>query len=97
MSALRASVHCNIRADIVQGLPQMLDSVNPYVIVFRRARDMLRDHCEVFVLQIRIIQTREGRQYIRPTIEEVAGLLVVDGTEHLGSRNITIQKMNGTL
>ena len=75
----------------------MLDSVNPYVIVFRRARDMLRDHGEVFDLQIQIIQTREGRQYIKPTTEEVVRLLVADGSEHIGSRDVIIQKMDGTL
>jgi len=31
----------------VQGLQEMLDLVNPYVVVFRRAHDMLRDHGEV--------------------------------------------------
>ena len=75
----------------------MLDAVNPYVAVFRKARDMLRDHDEVLDLRIRIIQAREGRQYIRPTAEEVAGLLVGDGTEHYGSHDVIIQKMDGTL
>ena len=98
MIALRASRRrSGIRPDIVQGLQHMLDAVNPYVAVFRKARDMLRDHGEVLDLRIRIIQAREGRQYIRPTAEEVAGLLVGDGTEHYGSRDVIIQKMDGTL
>jgi len=58
MSALRASGHFGIKADIVQGLQQMLDSVNLYVVVFKRAHDMLRDHGKVVDLRIRIIQAR---------------------------------------
>jgi len=55
MIAFRASGHSSIRADIAQGLQQMLDSVNLYVVVFKRERDMLRDHGDVFDLQIRIV------------------------------------------
>ena len=97
MNALRTSGRSGFRADIVQGSQQMLDSVNPYVVIFRRARDMLRDHGEVFDLRIQIIQARKGTQYIRHTAEEVVGLLVGNGTEHFGSWDIIIQKMHGTL
>ena len=47
VTTLRASGGSGIRSDIVRELQQMLDLVNPYVAVFRRARDMLRDHGEV--------------------------------------------------
>jgi len=57
---------------------------------------MLRDHGEVFDLRIQIIQVREGKQYIRPTAEEVTGLLARDGTENFGSRDVIIQKMDET-
>jgi len=75
----------------------MLDSVNPYVAMFRRARDMLYDNGEVLDLRIRIIQAREGRQYIRPTAAEVTGLIVEDGTEYFGPRDVIIQTRDGTL
>jgi len=81
----------------VDGLQEMLDSVNPYVVIFKRARDMLRDHGEVLDMIIRIIQAREGRQYISPTPNEVAELLVGDGPENFGSRDVIIQKRDGTL
>ena len=97
MNALRASGRSGARFDIVEGLQHMLDSVNPYVAVFRRARDMLSDHGEVPDLQIRIIQAREGRQYIRPTAEEVTGLIVGDGTEHFGPRDVILQTRDGFL
>ena len=56
--ALRASSRSGVRSDIVQELQQMLDAVNPYVAVFRRAWDMLRDYGEFLDLRIGIIQVR---------------------------------------
>ena len=56
VATLRASGNSGVRSDIVQELQQMLDSVNSYVAIFRRARDMLRDHGDVPNLRIRIIQ-----------------------------------------
>jgi len=53
---LNALGYCSdIRGNIVQGLQEMLDSVNPYVAIFRRARDMLHDHGELLDVRIRII------------------------------------------
>jgi len=49
LDALGRSDSSHIRDDIVQ---EMLDSVNPYVAIFSRARDMLRDHGEVFNVRI---------------------------------------------
>jgi len=74
----------------VQGLQEMLDSVNPYVAIFRRVRDMLRDHGEVFDMRIRLIQDREDRQYITPTANMVVELLVGDVTKNFGSRDVII-------
>ena len=74
----------------MQRLQEMLDSVNPYVTIFTRTCDMLRDHGEILHVRIRIIQVGEGRQYITPTTNEVAGLLVGDGTENFGSRDVII-------
>jgi len=47
-------------------------------------------------MRIRIIQAREGRQYIAPTANEVVGLLVRDGTKNFGYRDVIIQKRDGT-
>jgi len=58
---------------------------------------MLCDHGEVLDVRIRIIQAREGGQYITPTANEVIGLLVGDGAENFGSRDVIIQKRDGTL
>ena len=58
---------------------------------------MLCDHGDVLDVRIRIIQAREGRQYITPTTNEVARLLVGDGTKNFGSRDVIIQKRDDTL
>jgi len=60
LNALGRFGSSSIRSDIVQELQEMLDSVNPYVVIFRRARDILCDHGEVLDVRIRIIQAREG-------------------------------------
>ena len=49
---------------------------------------MLRDHGEVLDVRIRISQARKGRQYITPTVNEVAELLVGDGIENFRSRDV---------
>jgi len=58
---------------------------------------VLHDNGEVLDVTIRIIQAREGRQYITPTANEVAGLLVGDETKNFGCRDEIIQKRDGIL
>ncbi|XP_021771182.1 uncharacterized protein LOC110735317 [Chenopodium quinoa] len=82
---------------ILQGLQTMLDDINPYVAVFRNARSMLRDQGEHQDLRIKLICAREGRQYIQPTASEVAALMVGDGTNDIGNRDIILQKVDGGL
>ena len=57
---------------------------NPYVQVFRQARDIV-DTYNVRDMCIRIITTRPRGQYIRPTADEVAALIVGgEGAEATG-------------
>ena len=63
----------------------MLDAVNPYVKVFRNARDIFEAN-NVINLSIRIIKARLGRQYTLLTADEVATLTVrgdIGGEEHI--------------
>ena len=53
MSSLRASGRSGVGVDIVQGLQKMLDSVNLYVVVFKRECDMLRDHGDAFICELK--------------------------------------------
>ena len=74
----------------------MLDVLNPYVKVFRNARDIFEANA-VINLSIRIIKARPGRQYTLPTVDEVAALIVggdVGGEEH---RDIIVRKIGGNL
>jgi len=52
LNALEHSNCFDIRGDIVQELQEMLDSINLYVAIFRRARDMLCDHGKVLDVRI---------------------------------------------
>ena len=81
---------------ILEALQRMLDSINPYVRVFRNARDVLHAN-NIVDLRIRIIQARPGRQYTRPTADEVAALIV--GGEHTDgeTRDIIVCKIDGNL
>ena len=80
----------------LQDLQHMLDTVNPYVKVFRNARDIFAAD-NVINLSIRIIKARPGRQYTLPTVDEVAALIVggdVGDGEH---RDIIVRKIGGSL
>ncbi|KAG8366041.1 hypothetical protein BUALT_Bualt17G0034800 [Buddleja alternifolia] len=74
----------------------MLDSVNPYVQIFRSARDALQ-HDSGVNLHIRILHSRNNRQYNQPTASEIATLIVGDDTDAIGCRDIIVRKNDGYL
>ena len=80
----------------------MLNACNPYVQVFRQARDIINTG-NVYDMGIRIITARPGGQYIRLTANEVATLIVGgEGTEAVGAdiilRTVTenVRRIYGT-
>ncbi|KAF8405882.1 hypothetical protein HHK36_007960 [Tetracentron sinense] len=77
---------------IISSLQTMLDDINPYVSVFRTARNVLAKE-DSPNLHIRILEKRDGRQYIRPTASEVAVLIIGDGTENVEYRDIIGDQM----
>ncbi|KAG9442189.1 hypothetical protein H6P81_018043 [Aristolochia fimbriata] len=83
---------------LVQIIKDMLDSVNPYVQVFRSARDMINIYQNT-ELSIRILDSRQtvGRQYNAPTTSEVAAILVGDGSESNNRRDIICCTTQGML
>ncbi|KAF8397618.1 hypothetical protein HHK36_016538 [Tetracentron sinense] len=81
---------------IVSGLQTMLDNINPYVRVFRMARDALAKD-EALNFHIRIIERRDEQQYNRPTSSEVAALILGDGTEDAEYRDIIVCTTEGYL
>ncbi|KAF8398777.1 hypothetical protein HHK36_014635 [Tetracentron sinense] len=74
---------------IASGLQTMLDDINPYVRIFRMARDALTKN-EALNFHRRIIERRDERQYNRPTSSEVIALIIGDGTEDAEYRDIIV-------
>ncbi|XP_028058329.1 uncharacterized protein LOC114262174 [Camellia sinensis] len=85
-----------IDTSTLEGLQSMLNVINPYVSIFRTARDMIREN-GAQELHIRILSSRDGRQYTRPTITEIAALIVGDGSESTTNRDIIVRKLDGHL
>jgi len=65
----------------VEYLQHMLDECNPYVYVFRNARDILQTS-DIRGMHIRILRSRPGGQYLGPTADEVTTLIVGGEDEH---------------
>ncbi|KAG8372417.1 hypothetical protein BUALT_Bualt12G0064000 [Buddleja alternifolia] len=74
----------------------MLDNVNPYAQIFHSARDALQ-HDSGTNLHIRILHSRTNRQYVRPTSNEIAALIVGEETNAIACRDIIVCKNDGYL
>ncbi|KAL0449108.1 UNVERIFIED_CONTAM: hypothetical protein Slati_1467200 [Sesamum latifolium] len=77
---------------IVQGLKDMLDEFNPLATVFRMARDHFQES-DFVPVSIRLIGQRnhDGRQYNLQTASEVAALIIGDGHQSTGNRDIIVE------
>ncbi|XP_058747146.1 uncharacterized protein LOC131620147 [Vicia villosa] len=86
-----------IDENIVHNLKIMLDEFNIHAKVFRMARVVLDDNA-LLDLKLRVICDRpeDGRVYNRPTVSEVAALIVGD-IDSACNRDIIIQARNGGL
>lgn len=86
-----------IARPIVNNLKLMLDEHNVHAKAFRMARDVLKT--DSFTdLKLRLISDRheDGRVYNRPTVSEVAALIVGD-IDSADKRDILIQRRSGGL
>ncbi|XP_058773426.1 uncharacterized protein LOC131647553 [Vicia villosa] len=86
-----------IDKNIVHKLKIMLDEFNIHAKFFRMARDILDDNA-FLDLKLRVICDRpeDGRVYNRPTVSEVAALVMGD-IDSACNRDIIIQARNGGL
>jgi hypothetical protein len=84
--------------------PMMLDrlltmmyNINPYVKVFKMARDMMAIEGAPMDLKLRLIasKTKDARQYNVPTADEVVALMVEDGFEAVDMRDVVIAQQVG--
>jgi hypothetical protein len=70
----------------------MMYNINPYVEVFKMARDMMATEGAPMDLKLRLIafRTKDARQYNVPTADEVAALMVGDGSEAVDRRDVVL-------
>jgi hypothetical protein len=72
-------------------------NINPYVEVFKMARDMMAIEGVPTDLKLCLIAslTKDARRYNVPTADEVATLMVGDGSEAVNRRDIVVTQQAG--
>jgi hypothetical protein len=84
--------------------PMMLDrlltmmyNINPYVEVFKMARDMMATEGALVDLKLHLIasRTKDARRYNVPTADEVATLMVGDGSQAVDRREVVLAQQAG--
>jgi hypothetical protein len=75
----------------------MMYNINPYVEVFKMARDMMATKGAPMDLKLRLIafRTKDARRYNVPTIDEVAALMVGDGSEAVDRCDVVLAQQTG--
>jgi len=75
----------------------MMYNINPYVEVFKMARDMMATEGVPLDLKLRLIafRTKDARQYNVPTVDEVVALMVGDGSEAVDRRDVVLAQQAG--
>jgi len=70
----------------------MMYNINPYVEVFKMARDMMATEGALMDLKLCLItsRTKDARRYNVPMADEVATLMVGDGSEAIDKRDVVI-------
>jgi hypothetical protein len=75
----------------------MMYNINPYVEVFKMARDMMATKGVPMDMKLRLIisRTKDARRYNVPTADEVAALMVGDGSEAVDRRDVVLAQQAG--
>jgi hypothetical protein len=75
----------------------MMYNINPYVKVFKMARDMMATEGAAMDLKLRLIasRTKDARRYNVPTADEVVALMVGDGSEAIDRRDVVLVQQAG--
>ncbi len=75
----------------------MMYNINPYVEVFKMARDMMATEGAPMDLKLCLItsQTKDARRYNVPTADEVAALMVGDGSEAVDRCDVVLAQQAG--
>jgi len=75
----------------------MMYNINPYVEVFKMARDMMAIEGAPMDMKLCLIasRTKDARQYNVPTADEVAALMVRNGSEAVDRRDVVLVQQAG--
>jgi hypothetical protein len=75
----------------------MMYNINPYVEVFKMARDMMAIEGPPMDLKLHLIacRTKDAHRYNVPTVDEVAALMVGDGSEVVDRRDVVFARQAG--
>jgi hypothetical protein len=75
----------------------MMYNINPYVKVFKMARDMMATEGAAMDLKLRLIasRTKDARRYNVPTADEVVALMVRDGSKAIDRRDVVLAQQAG--
>jgi hypothetical protein len=75
----------------------MMYNINPYVEVFKMARDMMATEGAPMDLKLRLIasRTKDARRYNVPTADEVVTLMVGNGSEAVDRRDVVLAQRAG--
>jgi hypothetical protein len=75
----------------------MMYNINPYVEVFKMARDMMATKGAPMDLKLRLIasRTKDARRHNVPTVDEVTALMVGDGSEVVDRRDVVLAQQAG--
>jgi len=70
----------------------MMYNINPYVEMFKMAKDMMAIEGAPMDLKLRFIasRTKDARRYNVLTVDEVAALMVGDGSEAVNRRDVVL-------
>jgi hypothetical protein len=84
---------------ILENLQDMLHQYNPYAVAFRNVSALLRETPGVIQLMMRIVtsRTKDPRTYNTSTVDEVAAILIGDGSENAARRDIVLRTSLGGL
>ncbi|XP_023644880.1 uncharacterized protein LOC17896811 [Capsella rubella] len=83
-----------LKKEVIEALIKMLNDHNPYVKIFRSARERFESNNDE-PFHMRIVADRkgvDGRTYSMPTISEVAALIPGDFVKQMPDRDIVLQE-----
>jgi hypothetical protein len=94
----RHAVMPSLDPTMLDRLLTMMYNINPYVEMFKMARDMMAIEGAPMDLKLRFIafRTKDAHRYNVPMADEVAALMVGDGSEVVDRRDVVVAQQAGS-